>query len=254
VSHVIEDRLAYQFRKPDLLETALTHRSVAPAGPGRNNETLEFLGDAVLELIVSDLLMRHFPRHQEGDLSKMRASLVNARVLADKARALGLGEALHLGKGEEKNGGRDKESILGAAYEALLGAIFLDRGFGAARRVIGRQFASDLKARAGGAVEDCKTRLQEITQRVFKAPPTYTLVRETGPDHAKHFVSQISIAGRTFGRGEGRSKKSAEQAAAMQALRALENDAVTLRPERAAGGEAVTRSGRKGASRTGGQR
>ncbi len=252
MSHVIEERLGYAFRKPELLETALTHRSVTPAGA--NNEKLEFLGDAVLDLIVSDLLMHQFPRHQEGDLSKLRASLVNARVLAEKARALGLGEALHLGKGEEKSGGRAKESILAAAYEALLGAIYLDRGFVAARRVLARQFAGDLKARAGGTVEDCKTRLQEITQRIFKTTPTYTLVRETGPDHAKNFVSQISVGDRTFGRGEGRSKKLAEQAAAMEALHALQQEAAALVPKRAAGGEAASRPTRKGASGTGGDR
>ncbi len=118
-----------------------------------------------------------------------------------------MGLALKLGKGEEKSGGRDKESILAASFEALIGAIYLDRGFMAARRVLARQFASDLQARAAGAVEDCKTRLQEITQRMFKATPTYTLVRETGPDHAKNFVSQISIGGRTLGRGEGQEQE-----------------------------------------------
>jgi ribonuclease-3 len=255
VSHEIEERLGYQFRKPDLLETALTHRSVAPASGGRNNEKLEFLGDAVLDLAVSDLLMQQFPQYQEGDLSKLRASLVNAHVLADKARALALGQALRLGKGEEKSGGRDKESILGAGFEALIGAIYLDRGFVAARRVVARQFADDLRSRASGAVEDCKTRLQEITQRIFKATPTYTLVRETGPDHAKLFVSQISIGGRPLGRGEGKSKKSAEQAAALEALQALQAEAAALMPERATGVEAGGRPTRKTpASGTGGQR
>lgn len=255
MSHQIEEQIGYRFRKPELLETALTHRSLTAANASRNNEKLEFLGDAVLDLAVSDLLMQQFPRHQEGDLSKLRASLVNAHVLADKARALGLGLSLKLGKGEEKSGGRDKESILAAGFEALIGAIYLDRGFVAARRVLARQFASDLQARAGGTVEDCKTRLQEITQRMFKATPTYTLVRETGPDHAKNFVSQISIGGRTLGRGEGKSKKSAEQAAAMEALRALQTEARDVVPERAAGVEAGARGSRKASSSgTGGQR
>jgi ribonuclease-3 len=256
VSHEIEERLAYQFRKPDLLETALTHRSVAPASGGCNNEKLEFLGDAVLDLAVSDLLMQQFPQYQEGDLSKLRASLVNAHVLANKARALALGQALRLGRGEEKSGGRDKESILAAAFEALIGAVYLDRGFAAARRVVARQFADDLRTRASGAVEDCKTRLQEITQRIFKATPTYTLVRETGPDHAKLFVSQISIGDRPLGRGEGKSKKSAEQAAALEALQALQAQAEALVPEEeAAGMEAGARRVRKApVSGTGGQR
>jgi ribonuclease III len=255
VSHQIEERIGYRFRTPELLDTALTHRSLTVASTGRNNEKLEFLGDAVLDLAVSDLLMQQFPRSQEGDLSKLRASLVNARVLANKARALGLGQALKLGKGEEKSGGRDKESILAAGFEALIGAIYLDRGFVAARRVLARQFASDLKSRAATGVEDCKTRLQEITQRTFKATPTYTLVRETGPDHAKNFVSQISIGGRTLGRGEGKSKKSAEQAAAMEALRALQGEAQALPLERVAGVEAGGRNPRKAStSGTGGQR
>ncbi len=257
MSQVIQERLAYQFRKPELLETALTHRSrgavttVGEKAPS-NNEKLEFLGDAVLDLAVSDLLMQQFPRYQEGDLSKVRASLVNARVLAGKARALGLGEELHLGKGEEKSGGREKQSILAAAYEALIGAIYLDRGFVAARRVLARQFAADLKARAGVGSEDWKTRLQEITQRTFKTTPTYTLVRETGPDHAKHFVSQISVGDRALGRGEGKSKKSAEQAAALEALQALQTEPA-LPPTKRAAGEASPRA-KKGASGTGGER
>jgi ribonuclease-3 len=255
VGHEIAERLVYDFRQPELLETALTHRSFSAVSGAVNNEKLEFLGDAVLDLVVSDLLMQQFPHHQEGDLSKLRASLVNARVLAEKARLLGLGPALRLGKGEEMSGGRDKESILAAGYEAVVGAIYLDRGFAAARRVLARQFASDLKARAGMAVEDCKTRLQEITQRIFKATPTYTLVRETGPDHAKHFASQISIAGRVLGRGEGKSKKSAEQAAAMEALRTLQDEAAAPVAAAAPGAAGRTRPARTASSsRTGGQR
>ncbi len=251
MTHPIEERLGYEFRTRDLLETALTHRSLAAAAGARNNEKLEFLGDAVLELAVSDVLMQHFPQLQEGDLSKLRASLVNARILADKARALGLGALLRLGKGEEKSGGRNKESILAAAYEALMGAIYLDRGFAAARKTIARQFAADVQSRTAGAVEDCKTRLQEITQKIFKATPTYDLVRETGPDHAKHFVSQISVAGRNLGRGEGKSKKSAEQAAAMEALQTLQDEAAALAPERPPGGKR-TSAARNSSSGTGG--
>ena len=136
-----------------------------------------------------------------------------------------------------------------------MGAIYLDRGFPATRRVLARQFAADVKSRAGIAIEDCKTRLQEITQRVFKTTPTYTLVLEAGPDHAKHFVSQISVAGRTFGRGEGKSKKSAEQAAAMEALQALQAEVAALAPARAAGEEGVpTRRRAASSSGTRGQR
>jgi ribonuclease-3 len=238
--HVIEERLGYDFRDHELLDTALTHRSFSATRNARNNEKLEFLGDAVLELAVSDLLMKHSPQHHEGELSKLRASLVNARILAEKASALGLGESLKLGKGEEKSGGRSKESILAAGFEALIGAIYLDRGFVTARRILARQFSADIRSRSPSAVEDCKTRLQEITQKLFKATPTYTLVMETGPDHAKHFVSQISVGTRTFGRGEGRSKKSAEQAAAMEALEALRVEAQAVMPRRASASASET--------------
>jgi len=252
VSHPIEERVGYDFKTADLLETALTHRSLAATAGPRNNEKLEFLGDAVLELAVSDVLMQHFPQLQEGDLSKLRASLVNAKILAEKARGLGLGELLRLGKGEEKSGGRDKESILAAAYEALMGAIFLDRGFAAARKVIARQFAGEVESRTAGVVEDCKTRLQEITQKLFKATPTYDLVRETGPDHAKHFVSQISVAGRNLGRGEGNSKKSAEQAAAMEALQTLQEEAAALASKKVPGGKRAGAARQSSSSGTGG--
>lgn len=245
--HPIEARLGYEFRDHDLLDTALTHRSFSATRGARNNEKLEFLGDAVLELAVSDLLMKHSPQHHEGELSKLRASLVNARILAEKATALGLGDLLKLGKGEEKSGGRSKESILAAAFEALIGAIYLDRGFVAARRVLARQFSADIRSRSPNTVEDCKTRLQEITQKLFKATPTYTLVMETGPDHAKHFVSQISVGNRTFGHGEGRSKKSAEQAAAMEALEALRVEAQTVVPRRAKSSETGGRASDDGA-------
>ncbi len=199
----LEAALGHRFERPEQLAVALTHRSF---GEGENNEKLEFLGDAVLALAMADLLMARFPEAREGDLSKMRASLVNAGVLARKARELGLGRWLLLGKGEEKSGGRDRPSILGAAYEALLGAIYVDAGYERALTVRPR---------------DYKTELQELTQRLFRETPAYTLAEESGPDHEKRFVSEIAIGGRWFGRGVGRTKKTAEQAAAMQALAAL---------------------------------
>jgi ribonuclease III len=197
---------------------ALTHRSF---GEGENNETLEFLGDAVLALAMSDLLMARFPEAREGDLSKMRASLVNAEVLARKARELDLGRWLRLGKGEEKSGGRDKPSILAATYEALLGAVYLDGGYERARAVVEAHFTADVLEHLTVGLRDYKTELQELTQRLFRETPAYTLVEESGPDHEKRFVSEIAIGGQWFGRGVGRSKKTAEQAAAMQALAAL---------------------------------
>jgi ribonuclease-3 len=220
-----EAGLGHRFVRPEHLAVALTHRSFGT--DEQNNETLEFLGDAVLALAVSDLLMEHFPEAREGDLSKMRAALVNASVLAAKAREAGIGRWLRLGRGEEKSGGRDKESILASAYEAVLGAIYLDAGYEAARRAVAAQFGDDVAAQSAAESRDYKTRLQELTQRLFRETPVYTLVEESGPDHEKRFVSEIAVGGRSCGRGIGRSKKMAEQAAAMAALAALERE----RPE-----------------------
>jgi ribonuclease-3 len=218
VRQAVEAALGHTFVRPEHLEVALTHDSF---GEAPDNEKLEFLGDAVLELAVSDLLMSRFPAAREGELSKMRASLVNAETLARKARELGLGQWLQLGKGEERSGGRDKPKILGAAYEALLGAIYLDGGYEAARRVIDGHFAGEVTAHVTAGLRDYKTKLQELTQRLFHETPAYMLVEESGPHHEKRFVSEIAIAGRKCGRGVGRSKKTAEQAAAMEALAAL---------------------------------
>jgi ribonuclease-3 len=219
----LEEESGYTFQRPELLSVALTHRS-AVSRAGENNEKLEFLGDAVLGLAVSDVLMHRFPRADEGELSKLRAALVNARVLAAKASEIGLGSYLRLGKGEEKSGGRSKESILAAAYEALLGAVYLDGGFDAARAIVGRHFEAGLESSAHERLPDYKTRLQEITQRRFRETPNYTLVRSSGPDHDKAFVSEIRVAGKLYGHGEGKSKKAAEQQAALQALVLLEKD------------------------------
>jgi ribonuclease-3 len=223
----LEAALGHRFVRPEHLAQALTHRSFSPDQP--NNERLEFLGDAVLALAVSDLLMERFPEVREGDLSKMRAALVNAAVLARKARSLAIGRWLRLGRGEEKSGGREKESILAAAYEAVLGAVYLDAGYEAARRVVAVQFAADVAAQERAESRDYKTRLQELTQRLYRETPVYTLVEESGPEHEKRFVSEIAIGGQRRGRGVGRSKKLAEQAAAMEALAALERED----PERA---------------------
>jgi ribonuclease III len=215
----MEAALRHRFQRPEYLAVAVTHRSFSPEVP--NNETLEFLGDAVLALAMADVLMRRFPSAREGDLSKLRAGLVNAETLAQKARVLDLGRWLRLGKGEEKSGGRDKESILAAVYEAVLGAVYLDAGYEPARLLVEMHFAPDLTDEAAAGRRDYKTRLQELTQRLFRATPVYQLVEESGPDHAKQFVSELSIAGQPYGRGVGHSKKTAEQAAAMQALDAL---------------------------------
>ena len=214
-------RIGYRFRNTELLHRSLTHRSFLGGDTGQNNEQFEFLGDAVLSLAMSHLLLEQFPDRSEGDLSKIRASLVNESVLARKASELGLGDDLLLGKGEERTRGRRKPSILAAVYEAVLGAVYLDGGFDEVRDLVARHFRQAIDEHATMGLQDYKTRLQELTQSLFKEIPTYDLVRETGPDHDKRFVSQISIVGKVYGRGVGRSKKIAEQAAAMQALERL---------------------------------
>lgn len=200
---------------------SLTHVSFKRDKSDGHNEVLEFLGDAVLDLAISDLLMRFYPDRMEGDLSRMRAALVNSAVLAEKAAALHLGKLLRLGKGEERSGGRNKESILAGAFEALLGGVYRDGGYEAARLLVERYFARDIREKNLG-LQDYKTRLQEISQMLFHAPPSYRLLSESGPDHAKRFITAITVGGKVLGRGEGRSKKQSEQEAARKALGELQ--------------------------------
>jgi ribonuclease-3 len=211
----LERRLDYTFKRPELLRVALTHPSAA-VGADLHYERLEFLGDAVLDLAIADLLMRQLPEAKEGVLSKERASIVNGRTLAAKALDVGVGQALRLGKGEEKSGGREKISILAASFEAIIGAIYTDGGLEPAQRVIEELFARDIGGPA--AERDYKTELQEIAYRRFRSQPVYELVSSRGPDHAKMFTTRIRIAGRDLGTGEGGSKKQSEQAAARAAL------------------------------------
>ncbi len=217
----LEENVGYTFARSELLEIALTHPSAA-IGSDAHYERLEFLGDAVLDLAIADLLMRQFPAAKEGPLSKLRASIVNARTLALKAQSIDLGALLKLGKGEEKSGGREKVSILAAAFEAVIGAIYTDGGLVPAQQVVERLFEHDV----GGpsAERDYKTELQEIAYRRFHAQPIYELVAAQGPDHAKRFTTRIKIAGRDLGIGEGGSKKQSEQAAARQALARIEQE------------------------------
>ena len=204
-----------------MLETALTHPSAVAAGEP-HYERLEFLGDAVLDLAIADLLMRRFPEAKEGALSKERASIVNGRTLAVKALEIGLGREMRLGKGEEKSGGRDKTSILAAAFEAVIGAIYIDGGLAPAQRVVERLFADDIGGPA--AERDYKTELQEIAYRRFRSQPVYELVSARGPDHAKRFTTRIRISGPELGVGEGASKKQSEQAAARAALNEIDQE------------------------------
>ncbi len=221
VSAELERELGYSFARPELLAIALTHPS-AVVGSDAHYERLEFLGDAVLDLAIADMLMRRFPDAKEGPLSKQRASIVNGRTLALKAQSIGLGEKLRLGKGEEKSGGRDKISILAAAFEAVVGAIYTDGGLAPAQRVVESLFVDDIGGPA--AERDYKTELQEVAYRRYRAQPVYELVAARGPDHAKRFTTRIRIAGRELGTGEGGSKKQSEQAAARAALSQIEQD------------------------------
>jgi ribonuclease III len=211
----LEDAIGYRFTNPELLRAALTHPSAVGAREP-NYERIEFLGDAVLDLAIADLLMRQFPQAREGLLSKERASIVNGRTLAAKAQSIGLNRHLRLGKGEEKSGGRDKLSILAAALEAVFGAIYLDGGLAPAQKVVEHLFADDIGGPA--AERDYKTELQEAAYRRFKSQSVYELVDTSGPDHARHFTTRIRISGHELGTGEGGSKKQSEQAAARAAL------------------------------------
>ena len=223
-----EKSLGYSFKKREHLFRALTHKSYANERgleSSENNERYEFLGDAVLELAISNLLFERFPDYPEGELSKIRAAAVNEVQLAELAREVNIGDFLNLGKGEHMTGGRDKPSLLSDAYEAVLGAIYLDRGFGKAEKVITAHFADALKTLGiKGFYKDYKTRLQEVSQARFRTIPKYKLIREIGPDHRKIFEINLFIAKELYGVGKGHSKKLAEQDAAKVALEKIECD------------------------------
>ncbi len=207
---------------PELLERALMHRSFAYENGGLpTNERLEFLGDSVLGLVVTDTLFRQYPDLPEGQLAKLRAAVVNMRALAGVARGLRLGAYVRLGKGEEGTGGRDKASILADTLEAVIGAVYVDRGLADADSLVHRLFdpVIALSARLGAGL-DWKTSLQELTAAEILGVPEYH-VDESGPDHQKSFRASVRIAGRTYGEGEGRSKKEAEQQAAEAAWTAI---------------------------------
>ena len=217
-SKALDRVLRVRFKDPTLRETALTHRSYAfEQGLAANNERLEFLGDAVLGLVVTDMAFREFTELPEGELAKLRAAIVNMGALAEVARDLGLGRFIRLGKGEELSGGRDKSSILADALEALLGAIYLDRGLQTASKIVVRLFRPRMVAYARGeGARDYKTILQELASAEMHALPEYR-ISERGPDHQKEFTATVHLAGRQWGTGMGRSKKEAEQQAAHEA-------------------------------------
>ena len=223
----LETYIGYRFEDRGLLDNALTHRSFVnenSALPCKDNERLEFLGDAVLELTVSDMLMKKFPDCAEGELSKLRASVVNEQPLAKLARRFRIGEFLLLGKGEEASGGRTKSSLLANAFESVVAALYLDGGFDRTAAFIGRLFEPLIEAGAVAAVyTDYKTTAQEICQNLFRELPLYLMISETGPDHEKRFETSLVIGERVIATGTGRSKKEAEQQAAKKTLEMLQS-------------------------------
>jgi ribonuclease-3 len=220
----LEGRLGYTFSEPALLRLALTHRSVSSAEPARkDNERLEFLGDAVLQLVVTDLLYEAYPHLAEGQMAKVRAAVVSRGALAEVARFLEVGTHVELAPSEEATGGRDKDSILADAVEAVIGAMYLDGGLQPTLAAIRELWADRVAERAKQpGVKDYKTRLQELTAR-DGSRPVYA-VDGTGPDHARRFHAVVTVNGTEHGTGEGRSKKEAEQAAARQAIETLSRD------------------------------
>jgi ribonuclease-3 len=223
--HELRAQLGVPALDPGLLERALTHRSFAYEHGGLpTNERLEFLGDSVLGVVVTEALYVTHPDLSEGSLAKLRAAVVNARALAEVARALGLGDYIRLGRGEEATGGRDKSSILSDTVEAVIGAVYLDKGFVVAGQVVHRLFDPLMSAAAElGAGLDWKTSLQELAADRSLGVPEY-LIDESGPDHEKTFVARVRVGGSVYGHGMGRSKKEAEQQAAETAWHAIESD------------------------------
>jgi ribonuclease III len=221
----LAQRLGWEVGGQDLFAQALAHRSWCAEHPRKEpNERLEFLGDAVLGLIVTDYLYRSYPDLPEGELAKARAAVVNSVSLASAARQLRLGEALLLGKGEDASGGRLKPSILADAMEAVIGAIYLDAGYDVTEEIVLRLFEERLQGAAKGpGEEDYKTRLQELCAQTYDELPVYR-VTDSGPDHAKVFEAEVTVGGSRRGRGEGRSKKQAEQMAARDAWFKLKGD------------------------------
>lgn len=220
----LESSIGYAFEDPFLLQEALTHRSYAQESNRRlrDNERLEFLGDAILGLVLSDNLLRGLPQAREGELSKLRSQLVSEKYLAELARAIGLGRHLLLGRGEEKSGGREKRSILAGAFEALVGAIYLDAGFELCSSVLWELFLTYADGPLEGVeLVDFKSRFQEFLQKQGDGRPLYRVVMEHGPAHQKTFEVELRVGGKVLAVGKGSSKKSAEQQAAKKGLALL---------------------------------
>jgi len=220
-----ENKINYTFKNPKFLKQAMCHSSYTNEvniSRLESNERLEFLGDAVLELVTSEFLFQTYQNYPEGELTKLRASLVCEPALAFAARAIDIGRYLSLGKGEEATGGRLRDSITSDALEAVIGAIYLDSGIEAAREFVLRFILNDIESKQ--LFSDSKTNLQEIVQGTSRGAIVYTLVSEQGPDHNKVFTVQLNIGGKIAGEGTGRTKKAAEQLAAYQAICALRKE------------------------------
>ena len=217
----LEQKLGYRFTDLRLLQTALIHASYAfeQAQGGTDNEVLEFVGDAVLDLVISSMLCERYPDMREGELTRIRASLVNESHLADMARALELGRYLCLGKGENASSGRNKSSILSCAFEAVIGAVFQDSTYDQAAALVRKLFENEIETRKHDLLlADAKSRLQEVLQENYNEAPTYRLDREEGPSHNKLFTVSVLFQKSVLGTGTARSKKEAEQRAAATAL------------------------------------
>lgn len=221
----LEEKLGYTFQNRQLLENALTHSSCANESCGRlpSNERLEFLGDSILGMVVADHLFRNHPDLPEGELTRIRATLVCEDSLVEVAKALDLGQYLLLGKGEEAGGGRQRPSIRADAVEAILAAVYLDGGIGSARKII-QKFILCREVAGLAKPRDYKTALQELVQRESGQVLRYQLTGESGPDHDKRFFVEVTLNGKAVGNGTGRSKKEAEQMSAKAAIAALEHN------------------------------
>ncbi len=222
----LESKIGYTFVDRNLLEKSLTHKSFFNESDDKtvgHNEKLEFIGDAVIDLVISHKLMIEFISLEEGDLSKLRASLVNETSLAKIAVDLKLDDELKLGKGEIKSGGQQKPRLLASVVESLVGAVYFDSGFEKVKEVTLHLFAEEFTKLDDQAIfkNDYKTRLQELTQVIYRCTPDYVLVKSEGPDHHKFFVIEVVVNGTVLSRGEGYSKKQAEQDAASKALEKL---------------------------------
>lgn len=222
----LEEKIGYRFQDKKLLERAITHSSYANEGKknGKNNERLEFLGDSVLSLVVAKHLFLRYKDIPEGELTKLRANLVCERALDEFAKKIDLGSYLLLGKGEEMTGGRKRPSILSDAFEAVIAAIYLDGGFEEAERFVLSFIPKELDVKSTNKLADYKTALQEIIQQNREEKIEYVMVSEKGPDHAKIFTFEVMLNSNVIGKGEGSSKKQAEQNAAREALKLMGYD------------------------------